>query len=83
MATTVTSPSIKAEYSEGNQRVVLAIIGTITNNQTWDVPLGSIKAVFVEPNASGATHGYTATGGEVTFKTSGTLSNAAVKVIGN
>ena len=82
MATTVTSPSIKAEYSEGNVRVVLAIIGQITNSQTWDVPLGSITAVFVEANASGATHGYTASGGTVTFLTSGTVTNAAVKVYG-
>jgi hypothetical protein len=78
----VTSPSIKHEYSEGNHRAVVAVIGSIGTGNTWTVPLKSITSVIIENSTGGATHGYSASGNVITFRCSATMANAVVKVTG-
>lgn len=78
MATPLTS----VKLSLGNRDGVMARFATLVNNDTWATGLGTVEGVCITNGASGQTTGATYSGGVVTFKTSGPLTNVGVLAIG-
>lgn len=82
----VSAVSIKAEWSEGNHRAVIATM-TITDGLQWStVPLKTVTLATVNGGTdSSPSHGGVSaitSGNILTFETSGTITNAVVKCIG-
>jgi hypothetical protein len=78
-AITITS---SAQLNFGNRDGIVAKCGNISNNDTWETGLSVIEHVDIKNTVSGVTHGYTKSGGTITFKASAGLTAPTVLVIG-
>lgn len=77
------TPTSSSNLSLGSRDGVVAQFTALANNDTWDTGLASIDHVSITGDNSGnETHGYTASGGTITFKASAQLDNVSVLVIG-
>jgi hypothetical protein len=75
------TPTSSRLLSLGNIDGVVAAFSSIANNDTWVTGLSSVEHVSITAGASGATVGYTVSGGTVTFKVSTTLSSGATVLV--
>jgi hypothetical protein len=78
-AITITTSSL---LSFGNRDGIVAKTGNINDGDTWVTGLSSIDHVIISNTVSGITHGYTASGGTITFHLSAGLTAPTVLAIG-